>query len=183
MDERHRRTKQPSTGLAGPYGHPIHPLLVTIPIGTWFASIAFDVGSLATNAYGPILYRGSMVLIAIGIAVALVAAAFGLIDLLQISSRSHVFRIALAHGFINVSVVTTFAIDLALRLIHRDLPRVPISLLVLSVSAYLLVIVSATLGGTLVYRYGVRVVDERAQAEGFESVHDPIPPSSTPSEA
>ncbi len=27
------RAKRPRTVLAGPYGHPFHPILVTIPIG------------------------------------------------------------------------------------------------------------------------------------------------------
>jgi uncharacterized membrane protein len=27
------------TVLAGPYGHPFHPILVTIPIGAWVASV------------------------------------------------------------------------------------------------------------------------------------------------
>lgn len=32
------RAKRPKTVLAGPYGHPFHPVLVTIPIGVWIAS-------------------------------------------------------------------------------------------------------------------------------------------------
>ena len=27
--------KHPGTTLAGPYGHPFHPILVTVPIGVW----------------------------------------------------------------------------------------------------------------------------------------------------
>jgi uncharacterized membrane protein len=41
-----RQAKQPvSAALAGPYGHPLHPLLVTVPIGAWLASLVFDVAS------------------------------------------------------------------------------------------------------------------------------------------
>ena len=29
------RAKRPVTVLAGPYGHPFHPILVTVPIGAW----------------------------------------------------------------------------------------------------------------------------------------------------
>jgi hypothetical protein len=36
-----RQAKQPvSALLAGPYGHPSHPMLVTAPIGAWVASLA-----------------------------------------------------------------------------------------------------------------------------------------------
>jgi uncharacterized membrane protein len=34
--------------LAGPYGHPIHPILVTVPIGAWTASLVFDIASHVT---------------------------------------------------------------------------------------------------------------------------------------
>lgn len=41
-----RQRKQPvSAALAGPYGHPFHPILVTVPIGAWVASLVFDIGS------------------------------------------------------------------------------------------------------------------------------------------
>jgi uncharacterized membrane protein len=34
-----RQAKQPvSAALAGRYGHPLHPLLVTVPIGSWLAT-------------------------------------------------------------------------------------------------------------------------------------------------
>lgn len=34
------QAKRPRTPLTGPYGHPLHPTLVTIPIRTWTASIS-----------------------------------------------------------------------------------------------------------------------------------------------
>jgi len=39
--------KHPVTLLAGPYGHLLHPILVTVPIGAWSASVVFDVVSRA----------------------------------------------------------------------------------------------------------------------------------------
>ena len=40
------RAKQPvSAALAGPYGHPFHPILVTVPIGAWAGSLVFDIAS------------------------------------------------------------------------------------------------------------------------------------------
>lgn len=37
--------KRPVSMLAGPYGHPIHPILVTVPIGAWVAALVFDIAS------------------------------------------------------------------------------------------------------------------------------------------
>src|SRR5258706_15682349 len=41
-----RQAKRPlSALLAGPYGPPYHPMLVTVPIGAWVLSLRFDVAS------------------------------------------------------------------------------------------------------------------------------------------
>ena len=43
--ERPGPAKRPLTPLAGPYGHPFHPILVTVPIGAWTLSLVFDLVS------------------------------------------------------------------------------------------------------------------------------------------
>lgn len=43
------RAKEPRTVLAGPYGHPFHPILITIPIGAWISSLVFDVIAAASD--------------------------------------------------------------------------------------------------------------------------------------
>ncbi|HEV8372012.1 MAG TPA: DUF2231 domain-containing protein [Actinomycetota bacterium] len=45
MALRLRAAKEPVSSLAGPYGHPFHPVLVTVPIGAWVASFVFDLAS------------------------------------------------------------------------------------------------------------------------------------------
>src|SRR6185437_8151681 len=66
--------------LAGPYGHPWHPILVTVPIGAWVASLVFDIASHVVDRPG-FLTEGSEWLIALGVLGALAAAAIGLLDL------------------------------------------------------------------------------------------------------
>jgi hypothetical protein len=39
------QAKRPVSVLAGPYGHPLHPALVAVPIRPWVASHMFDVAS------------------------------------------------------------------------------------------------------------------------------------------
>src|SRR3954453_16561080 len=79
-----RAAKGPKTALAGPYGHPFHPMLVTLPIGTWVASLIFDIGSRVHEERESALAYGAEWLLAIGIITAVVAALFGLMDLLTI---------------------------------------------------------------------------------------------------
>jgi uncharacterized membrane protein len=167
MEDAQQRAKLPTIPLAGPYGHPVHPMLVSLPIGAWFMSIVFDVASRVSSTNGASFYRATLWLIGTGILVALFAAVWGFIDLLHIRVHTLAFRVGLTHAAINVCVVTIYAVEWVLRYVRRDLPRVPVSLVVLNVASYLLLILSGALGGTLAYRYGVRVADEETQAEGF----------------
>jgi uncharacterized membrane protein len=62
-----QQAKRPvSAVLAGPYGHPLHPVLVTVPIGAWVASLVFDVASHLV-ADPEFLARGSLWLIGLGV--------------------------------------------------------------------------------------------------------------------
>ncbi len=162
-----RQSKRPRTVIAGPYGHPFHALLVTIPIGAWVASFVFDIVSVATGeaaAFG----RGALWLIGIGLVGAVVAAIVGLIDLTGLAPGTRVRKIALTHMAINLSVVALFVIGFAIRAAAGYDP-VNVAGVVVSVIALLLLSVSGFLGGELAYRYGVRVADEETQRGGFES--------------
>ncbi|MDN5759311.1 MAG: hypothetical protein L0H59_12395 [Tomitella sp.] len=78
------QSKRPvSAALTGPYGHPFHPILVTIPIGAWVASLVFDIGSYVVDD-PDFLTRGAAWLIAVGVLGALAAATVGFLDLLAI---------------------------------------------------------------------------------------------------
>src|SRR4051795_5099540 len=87
--------KEPRTGLAGPYGHPFHPMLVTLPIGAWVSSIIFDVATRVRSGGSGALVDGSHWLILIGIVGALGAAVFGLLDLIAIPRHTPAFRTGL----------------------------------------------------------------------------------------
>jgi uncharacterized membrane protein len=160
------RAKQPKTPLAGPYGHPIHPLLVTVPIGSWVAALIFDIASKVSND-GAAFAEGAYWLIGLGVVAALVAALFGLMDLLSIPRGTKVFRIALTHMTLNVTTVVLFAISFLVRASGDYETPVSAGLLVLSIVALGILAVSGWLGGMMAYRYGVRVADEETQREGF----------------
>lgn len=162
-----RHAKRPVTVAAGPYGHPFHPILVTVPIGAWIASLVFDVVSRSAGE-AEVFAKGAYWLIAIGVIGALAAAVFGFLDLLTIPSGTTAFRTALTHMSLNLAVVVVFVVSFLLRMDGvEDGREVNIGLIVLSASALAVLGLSGWLGGKLTYRYGVRVVDEETQAEGF----------------
>ena len=160
--------KSPVTALAGPYGHPFHPILVTIPIGAWIASLLFDIGSRVADGGSPGLVMASHWLILIGIAGAALAAVFGLLDLLAIPTGTKAFRTGVTHMLINVIVLAAFVANFFWR--HGDyttMSEVSVGQMALSIAALAGLGVSGWLGGQLAYRYGVRVADEARQADGF----------------
>lgn len=159
--------KRPITRIAGPYGHPFHPILVTVPIGAWIASFAFDIASRFADEK-VIFVKGAYWLIALGLLGAVGAAFFGMLDLLAIPRGTTAFRTGVQHLLLNSSVVALYAVNLAVRAGRLDKAgAVPAALVALSAVALLLLSVSGWLGGKLAYRYGVRVVEETDQVDGY----------------
>ena len=100
-NDMHQAKHPVSAALAGPYGHPFHPILVTLPIGTWVASVVFDIASHVVG--DPVfLARGAQWLIAIGVLGALAAASVGFLDLFAIPTGTPAFRTGLIHMSLNV---------------------------------------------------------------------------------
>lgn len=160
------QAKHPKTVLAGPYGHPFHPVLVTIPIGAWVASVVFDIIALASSAREQVFAEGAYWLIGIGIVGAVLAAAFGLMDLLAIPRGTKAFRTGLTHMTLNLTVVVLFVIGFAVRS-GQGRDEAIVTGFVLSLIAVALLSASGSLGGKLAYHYGVRVASEETQQEGF----------------
>jgi uncharacterized membrane protein len=166
VSDRSAAPKRPvSALLTGPYGHPFHPILVTIPIGTWVASFVFDLGSRLTDA--SYLVNASVWLIVIGIIGALAAASVGLLDFFAIPPGTPAFRIGLVHLSVNVAVTVAYVVNTLWRR-GSDADQVAIGPVVLSAVSLVALMFSGYLGGKLAFRYGVRVAAEQDQAEGFE---------------
>ncbi len=163
-----RHAKRPvSALLAGPYGHPYHPMLVTIPIGAWVISLGFDVASHLASRPG-FLAMGSEWLIAVGVVGAIAAGLVGFLDLAVIPPGTPAFRTACTHMFINVTLIVAYGVDFALRYrTHGHGSPVNDKMIALSVGCIAALAVSGYLGGKLTYRYGVRVATEVSQADGY----------------
>jgi len=141
--------------------HPIHPMLVTIPIGLWVCSLVCDLVRLSgtTNDHWAIVALYTMVG---GIAGALVAAIPGFIDMLSLEGGLK--RIALTHMGINLTVVALYVVNVWMRTQNREFTLT----LWLSVLTIALLLVSGWLGGRMVYVHGVAVENppEPAPAKG-----------------
>ena len=155
--------KRPRNALAGSYGHPVHPILVTIPIGTWTASLIFDIAAKARDDSAAFA-QGSHWLIGIGILGALLAAIFGSIDLSGIPTGTAARRTGMIHMALNLAITALYVINYFIRGDDDTVGTLP---LILSIVALALLGASGFLGGKLSYHYGVRVADEQTQAEGF----------------
>ena len=163
-----QQAKRPvSAALAGPYGHPFHPMLVTVPIGAWVAALVFDIASRFVTEPG-FLVKGSLWLIAIGVLGALAAAMVGFLDLFAIPTGTPAFRTGLTHMGLNLTVTVGYVANFLWRR-AADTPNDPVGLgpLLLSVVCLALLATAGYLGGKLAYHYGVRVADEATQADGF----------------
>jgi uncharacterized membrane protein len=167
VDLRLQQAKRPvSAALAGPYGHPFHPILVTVPIGAWVCALVFDIASHVVDQPA-FLAKGSRWLIAIGVLGALAAASVGLLDFLGIPSGTRAFRVGLLHMTLNLLVTAAYAVNLGWRAGDDPAHWVAWGQLVLAALSLATLAVSGSLGGMLAYHFGVRVADEATQAEAY----------------
>lgn len=135
-------------------GHPVHPMLIVFPLGLLATAVIFDILYLIFN--NRLLPTASYYMIAAGVLGGLLAAIFGFIDWLALPSGSRAKNIGLWHGLGNVTIVGLFIISWFLR--GGNVDFIPGGLaLVLSFAGVALALVTAWIGGELVYRLGVGV--------------------------
>jgi uncharacterized membrane protein len=133
-------------------GHPIHPMLVTIPIGLWIFSLVCDF--IAMGSANPETWQATAFYAMVGgILGALAAALPGLVDLLSLRDAA-IRKTALTHMGLNLAIVALYAVNAWTR--YQDLVSDATSL-GLSVVAIAMLLVSGWLGGKMVYEAGVAV--------------------------
>lgn len=132
--------------------HPLHPMLIPLPIGLWLFSFVCDLVRVfgGTDPAWEVVARYTMVG---GIVGALIAAVPGFIDMMSLAGQPR--RIAVMHMAINLTVVVLYAINAWLRFDN------PSDLLVwLSLVSIVLLGASGWLGGKMVYEHAVGVDTE-----------------------
>ncbi|MDP9680086.1 MULTISPECIES: Rieske 2Fe-2S domain-containing protein [Streptomyces] len=90
-------------------GHPLHPLMVQVPVGSWLSAAVLDLW--------PGRSREAGLLIGVGLATAGPAAASGAVDWAELHPEQQ--RVGLAHAVANSAAVGLYAASLACRLTGR----------------------------------------------------------------
>lgn len=152
-------------------GHPVHPMLIVYPLGLLSAAVVFDVLYAITG--NPDLATFAFWALLAGLVGGLAAAIFGLIDWLAIPKGTRARRVGALHGGGNVLVVGLFALSFLARLDGAQyLPdMIP---LIFGMLGAAIALVTAWLGGELVYRLRV-AVDEDAHLDAPNSLADEGP--------
>ncbi|HAG81695.1 MAG TPA: hypothetical protein DCL61_11120 [Cyanobacteria bacterium UBA12227] len=152
-DERnYRDSGVPSTVAIA--GHPIHPVIVTLPIGFLVAAPLTDIGYWLTQDF--FWARVSLWLIGAGLVTGILAGLTGFIDFMKIGRvRKH--TAGWAHMYVNVTALVLTAINLGLRLVNPAV-NVLFTGLILSVLVAILLGISGWYGGELVYRHKIAVI-------------------------
>ena len=137
-------------------GHPLHPILVTIPIGLFVAALVTDIVYVVDGSHAWAV--ASRWLIGGGLVGALLAALAGFTDFAG-NANIRAFRVAWLHLFANLALVLIEGSNLILRL--TDAAVAGSIGIVLSAVAAVVMLFSGWKGGELVFRHGVARIDPR----------------------
>jgi uncharacterized membrane protein len=135
--------------------HPIHPALVAIPVGALAVAVIADLVGLARpdSGWGPTAANALL----IGIVTALLAAVFGFVDWFAMPMSPAGKRLATIHMVCNLVAVALFALSWWLR--HDTVDATPTSAVAANVVAFLILGVSGWIGGDMVYKHKLAVVE------------------------
>jgi uncharacterized membrane protein len=146
-------------------GHPIHVILVVLPLGLWVGGAVCDVVHAATG--GAAWATAAFYMIGLGVLGALLAAVPGFIDFVGLTGRAG--RLATWHMGLNLLAVALFAVNWAARTPMGTAwigagSSIPLAL---SIVGVVIIAVSGWLGGELVYseRLGVREPEDQRAAQ------------------
>src|SRR5260370_19146696 len=127
-------------------GHPLHPVLTDVPLGTWTGMMMLDLVQLNNEDEG--IARASDILLALGIAGATGAAVAGATDWSDLADTDR--RVGMVHGLLNGSALLTNIAALVLRLTGKR----PAGM-ALPTIGYLTSLCAAYLGGELAFAKGI----------------------------
>lgn len=137
-------------------GHPIHPILVTMPVAFLSAALATDLAERLTS--DPFWTRASRWLIGSGLVTGGVASAVGLIDFLFID-RVRSVRAGWIHLVGNLIALLLSWQNLRIRLGRAK--SVPKQGLIFSAVVTFLITITGWYGGQLIYKYKVAVAGRK----------------------
>ena len=145
-------------GKANFRGHPLHLILISFPVAFWS-------GALFTDAVGVVRHddfwlRMSVVLIAMGIAIALPASLCGYIDYRTVRMTRKARGVATGHLWWSLGTTVAFVLAYAAR---AHAPGSPLGI-ALTVTGAVVLLVGGYLGSELANRYRIGVIETPAAA-------------------
>jgi nitrite reductase/ring-hydroxylating ferredoxin subunit/uncharacterized membrane protein len=130
------------------FGHPLHPVLVTVPIGAWTGTLLLDMVSLIEQDDG--VERSADLTLWLGLVAAVGAAATGAANWVDTDGPER--RTGVLHALLNTGVTALNVTSAILRLTGQRRTAIGLATAAYAVSAY-----SAYLGGDLAYSLGIGV--------------------------
>jgi uncharacterized membrane protein len=160
--------------LRGFPGHPSHPPLTDITIGGYtfaFVAAILSKAGVAEHAFA----QGWWLALIVGAASSLLTVSTGLLDWLKISSGTPLKRTATIHALTNAVASVFFVI--AIFTGHDDYTNRAVSTgsLILTIVGFALLFAGGTMGGSITYVHGMRVlnlVDEPTSRAIVPGMHD-----------
>ncbi len=149
----------PST--AAIFGHPIHPMLVVFPIGFLVGALATDLAFWGTS--DPFWARASEWLLGAGVVMGVLAAVAGLIEFVTIS-RVRSLAAGWVHFLGNATAIQLSLWNLLQRMAGDHGAMVLPFGIILSAVVVLIFLLTGWLGGELVFRHHIGMIDDRSEA-------------------
>ena len=129
-------------------GHPVHPLLTDVPIGSWTATTLLDAAWLLSE--NPATGDAADATLVLGLVGAVGSAVTGLADWSETDATDR--RVGMAHGLLNSGALVANLISFALRRTGKRRTGVAVSFV-----GYGLTTLAAYLGGELSFAKGIGV--------------------------
>ena len=160
-------------------GHPLHPMLVAVPIGLFIWTLVSDIVYLATS-HNHMWYDIAFWTGIAAIVTALVAALPGFGDYFTMALHSDARAIATAHMVLNLSVVALFFVAMLLMLNDGAVAGGRLTIMfIIHVVAVGMLAVSGWLGGEMVFRHHLAMVPDDAELERAEHARHELHPPGT----
>lgn len=153
--------------LHGDWLHePLHVVLTDVPVGSWTATVAFDaIAALSSGATSNSMDKAADATLVLGLIGAVGAAITGMNDWSEIKDPAP-RRIGLVHTALNIAATGLFAGSCIARA-----KRARATGRSLAALGYLMVSLSAHLGGSLIYEHGIGVMTQPAEDHVTEAMH------------
>jgi uncharacterized membrane protein len=135
-------------------GHPVHPMLVHLPMGLMMTAPLWDLLCLARPAAAPLWSAVGVWTLGVGCLAGLGAAVAGLVDFAALPAEHPAGRAANLHLYLMVSALALFGTSVLVR--HgRPAAGASPGVLALDVGGFLILAAGGFFGAEMVYRHGV----------------------------